>query len=195
MVYKVIVTDSSPSIQKAVKMALSDSEFEIYAFDDGKEVMERLSQINPDAVFLRLSILPKDGYEAGRYLKSQEQFKKTSLILLKGVFEPLDRERVAELDYDEIVQVPFASERFAQLVRDIIERKNDPQTLPEVLEMDEISSPELQTELDAGIKAFVRQEFLEVERELEKRIKAQLLSEIKAWLLNKLEEIKQERKS
>jgi len=194
MVYKVIVADSSPSIQKAVKMAFSDSEFEIYPFDDGQEVMEHLNQINPDAVLLRLSILPKDGYKVGRYLKSQEQFKKTSLILLKGVFEPFDKEIVAELNYDEIVQVPFDSERLVRLVRDIIERKNDPQTLPEELELDDISDPELQTELDARIKAFVRQEFLDVERELEKRIKAKLLSEIKAWLLSKLEEIKRERK-
>lgn len=190
MTYKLIVADDSPSVQKAVKMAFSDSEIEIYPFNDGQEAIQNLSQINPDAVLLRLSLPPQDGYEVGRYLKSQEQFKKTPLVLLHGVFEPVDREKIVELDYDEIVKVPFASEKLAELVRDLIERKNDPQTLPEELKLDEISIPELQTELEAKVKALVKKETLDMERELEKRVKTQLLSEIKSWLLNQLEEMK-----
>lgn len=146
MVYKLIVADSSPTIQKTVKMAFSDSEFEIYAFNDGIEVMNSLGQISPDAVLLNLFLPRRDGYEVGFFLKSQEEFKQTSLILLKGAFDPLDKKRIAGLDYDEIVQEPFDSERLVSIVRELIEQKKDPQTLPEEPVLDEIPLPEASSE-------------------------------------------------
>lgn len=179
MVYRVIVADSSPSVQKAVKSAFSNSEFEIYAFEDGREILRHLSQIRPDIVLLRLTLPPDSGYEVARYLKSQEEFKKASLILLKGAFEQLDKKKMAELEYDDLIRVPFDSKNLVRIVQKRVESRNDPQTLPEEIDLDEISCPEGQAGLDKEIKALVRKEILEAVRELEKRIKA--------WLLNKLE--------
>lgn len=212
MAYKLIVADRSPSVQKAIQMAFSDSEFEIYPFDDGLEVVESLSQINPDAVLLSLSLPHKDGYEVGFLMKSQEKFRHISLILLKGAFEPLNKEKIAGLDYDEIVQEPFDSERLVRMVRDLIEKKRNPQTLPEEPLLDEVPvtesslnpeeedstiealsqdvaisgkkslsshSPEWKAVVEENVKDLVREEILNVERELEKRIRAKVLAELK----------------
>lgn len=194
MAYKVIVADSSPSIQKAVQIALSEAEFEVYPFADGHEVLKYLRQINPDVVFLRLSLPSLGGYEVGRFLRSQAQFKNTFLILFKGVFEPLDRERIAELDFDEIIQLPFASEKLSRLVLNFLERKDSPQTLPEEPIRGGFYEPKVGEELENKIKELVKKETLEVERQLEKKIKAQCLSEIKSWLRKELEEIRRDKK-
>lgn len=228
MAYKLIVADSSSSVQKAIQMAFSNSDYEIYPFEDGLEVMKSLSQINPDAILLSLSLPHKDGYEVGRYLRNQEQFKQTSLVFLKGAFDPIDTERIAGLDYDEIVHEPFDSERLAQLVRDIIEGKKDPQTLPEEHLLDEIPltqhnsepkkneshnstfstdilhteeesyasfSPKLKEEIEGKIRELVKQETVDVERELEKRVSKRVLSELKEWLRQELEDIKRQLKN
>lgn len=137
--YKMIIADCSSSVQKAIELAFPGSEFEIYPFQDGLSVLESLSQINPDAILLSLSLPAKDGYEVGRYLRSQEQFKKTALLFLKGAFEPLDLEKIASLNSDGIVQKPFDSEKLALMVREIIDRKRDPLTFPEEPLFDEIS--------------------------------------------------------
>lgn len=212
MIYKIIVAVSSPSVQKAIQMAFPESEFEIYPFADGIEVMKSSSQIVADAVLLSLSLPPNDGYEVGFHLKRQEKFKQIPLILLKGAFEPLDRKKIADLDFDEIVEEPLDSEGLVHRVRNLIEGSKQIQTLPEEPALEEIPAPESEpnppekepqigiepqdsvpssektlsafpSEWEAKIKEIVRdlmrEEILDVERELEKRIKAQVSIEQK----------------
>ncbi|UCC39423.1 MAG: response regulator [Candidatus Aminicenantes bacterium] len=223
MAYKLIIAHDSPSIQKAIHMAFPASKFDLIIFEEGTDIMKALSQIKPDAVLLNLSLFQKDGYKIGRFLKGREEFKQTSLFLLKGAFEPLDAEKMAGLEYDKIIEEPFDSEKLAEMVQDTIEGKKDPQTLPEeplpkethvapqAVELEPkkfdpgTSSPESRpkagthapaasNELDAGkeekLRSIVRQEILEVERELEKRLKTQVFVEIKEWVEQELDRIR-----
>lgn len=190
--YKLIVADNSPSVRKVVQMAFPEADFEVYPFEDGMGVMNSIHSINPDAVLLSFSLPGKDGYEVGSYLRSQEKFKQTALVLLKGAFEPLDKEKIAGLEHDGIVQEPFDSERLVRVVRELIEKKKKPKTLPE--ELDEVPLTESQAEkrslypeewreeVEEKIRTAVRQEILGVQRELEKRVKAQVVAEIKSIL-------------
>jgi len=193
MAFKVIVADSSPSVQRAAKVAFSDSKFEIYPFADGQEVLRHLSQIEPDVVLLRLSLPPENGYDLAGRIKAEEKLKGIPLILLKGVFEEIDEKKIAELEYDEMIQLPFDSGKLVSLVQDLIDKRNDPQTLPEEIELDEITGPEIQAGFDEKVQSQVRKEIHEAEKELVERIKDRLLPEIKSWLLQKLEEDKKER--
>jgi len=200
MAYKLIVADSSPSVQKVVQMAFPAPDFEIYPFEDGLDLLESIGQINPDAILLSLSLPSKDGYEIGRYLRSREDFRKTALVLLKNAFEPVDPDRIRALDYDEMVQKPFDSEDLARLVRDAIDRKKGPQSFPEEAFLDENPAsgtlplfeepgfhpspmpPLPDEEREERIRESIREEILSVERELEKRLKASLRAEMKDWL-------------
>ena len=231
MSYKVIVADASPSVQKVVQMAFPEWGFEIYPFEDGNEVVESLERINPDAVLVSLSLAGRDGYDVGAFLKSREEYKKTTLILLRGTFEPLDYDHLAGLDYDKIVQKPFDSEALAGAVLEIVDKKKCPATLPEEPILEEPVTAEKREELagcksetgaqseaqaagidkpgtvphdhpqtsdaapaasfftnrgaadiDLAIKKAVREEILAVERELEKRLRAELSAELKRRL-------------
>lgn len=184
MNHKIIVADSSPSIQKLIQMAFPDTEFEIFPFNDGQEVLDSLSQINPDAILLNLSLPQKDGYELGEHIKNQEAFNKVPLILIKEAFEPLDQERLEKFEYDQLVQKPFDSDALVQRVRTAIEERKIPLTLPEEPVWEEESSVEMKVELDERARELVRKEILGVQRELEKRIKARVLAELKMWLIN-----------
>jgi DNA-binding response OmpR family regulator len=196
MAYKLILADSSPSVQKVVRMAFAAPDFEVYAFEDGLEAVSQLGEIGPDALLLSLSLPLKDGYEVGRELAGREDFKKMGLIFLKNIFEPVDPDRIRGLEYDAIVQKPFDSERLALLVRDLIDRKKGPHTYPEEFMIEEmpptgsLPAPEdpgpqfspVDEDVEEKIKAVVREEILATERELEKRLRASLLAELKGWL-------------
>lgn len=200
MPYKVILADASPSVQKVVLMAFSEREFEVHTVEDGLQAIESLARINPDAVLLSLALPSRDGYEVGRYLRSREDFRKAGLVLLKNAFEPVDAERLRGIDYDEIVQKPFDSERLARLVRDIIDHKKTPPSFPEEALIEDApadaaiplfkekefvpppSSSQAEDELEGKIRNMLRDEALSVERELEKRLKASLRAEFREWL-------------
>jgi DNA-binding response OmpR family regulator len=201
MPYKLIVADNSGMIQKVLQLALSRPDFEVFPFDDGEAVVKSLSQIKPDVVLVSLSLPSKDGYEVGVYLRSQEEFSQASLILFRGAFEAVDQEKLSRFSYDEMVQKPFDSEKLVQLVRDTIDKKRGPGTFPEEPSLDEISLvkdefyseknspqdtllsisplPHDLAEIEEIVRGIVKREVLEVERELEKRIRAQVRAELK----------------
>jgi DNA-binding response OmpR family regulator len=200
MPYKVILAETSPSVQKVIQMAFPEPEFEVHTIEDGLQAIESLPRINPDAVLLSLALPSRDGYEVGRYLQSQEDFRKAGLVLLKNAFEPVDSERLRGIDYDEIVQKPFDSENLARLVREIIDRKKTPHSFPEEALIEDAPAEDViplfrekefvppplssrpEDEVEEKVRNMLRDEILLVERELEKRLKASLRAEFMEWL-------------
>jgi DNA-binding response OmpR family regulator len=184
MGYKVIVADDSPSTQKLIQMAFSGAALDVVPFVDGQQVMDSIDQIAPDAIILNLSLPLKDGYELGEIIRGRTEFDQVPLILLKDAFEPVDKERLGAIGYDELIQKPFDSEALAQKLQAFIEAKKIPNTLPEEPVLVERPVPDWKLELDDSIKGLVKQEILQMERELEKRVKARIVAELKMWLIN-----------
>jgi DNA-binding response OmpR family regulator len=201
MTCKVIIGDASPSVQKVVQMALPTPHFELHPFEDGLELLQSLGRVNPDAVLVSFSLPGRDGYEVGRYLRSREDFRRTALLFLRNAFETLDLERLRGIDYDEIVQKPFDSEKLAQTVRETVDRKKSPHSFPEesiledvpptgaipLFEESEFAPPARSyssgtVEVEEKLRRLLQEEILSMERELEKRLKATLRSEVQSLL-------------
>jgi DNA-binding response OmpR family regulator len=185
MPYKLLVAHNSPSVLKAILLAFPEPEYEVYPFKSGVEVMQELNQIAPDAILLSQTLHQENGFEIGRYLKEQEKFKQIPLILFYGAFETVHEENFAGFIYDKLVQEPFDSEKLVQTTLELIERRKGPQTLPEEPDLDNIPLDGERILLDGDIKEFVRKEIYEAEKELEKRIRARVLAEVRNFLSRK----------
>ena len=200
MPYRIVVADPSPSVQKAVQAVFPEPDFKFYVFEDGRELVDALLSIRPDTVILGLSLPGMDAYEVGRFLNGREEFRNVPLFFLKGTFELFNSDKAADIPHDGVIQKPFDSEKLALTVREAIDRKLSPPTMPEepfpeVPLPDTASAapdarPEPSAPPDAGVKAhpdalrstvrdLVRTEVLEMERELEKRITARVLVELR----------------
>ncbi len=183
MGYKIIVGDDSPSTQKIIQMAFSAAELDVFPFSDGQQLMDSLDQLNPDGILINLSLSGKDGYELGKHIREIEEFDQVPLVLLKEAFEPVDKERLEAFEFDGLIQKPFDSEALAQELRAVIEGRKIPTTLPEEPVWEEKSSGS-KGELNKKARDLVKREVLEMERELEKRIKAKIITELKMWLID-----------
>ncbi|MGB7296774.1 MAG: response regulator [Candidatus Aminicenantales bacterium] len=200
MPYKVILADPSPSVQKVMQMAFAEPEFKVQTIEDGLQVIEALGRIDPDAVLLSPNLPSRDGYEVGHYLRSRKELRNVVLILIKNAFEPLDGEKLNGLECDAIIQKPFDSERLVRLVRETVDRNKVPPSFPEESLIEDVPSagvlslfkeeefipPPLSSrsreDLEDRVRILLREEILLVERELEKRLKASLRSDLKEWL-------------
>ena len=194
MPYKIIVADASPSVQKTAALVFAEPEFRVYPFEDGATLLESVSGIQPDALLVSLSLPGRDGYEVGRTLRSRKELATVPLIGLKGTFESLDTDRNPPADYDEIVQKPFDSERLAAVVRELIARKTGPTSLPEEplrpAAGRDPGAPEPAAPAktgpaaaaDRGLKDWVREEMVGMEREIEKRVRARVVADLKEWM-------------
>ena len=194
MPYKIIVADPSPSIQKAAQLVFSEPEFRVFIFEDGASLLESIAGIGPDALVVSLTLPGREGYDIARTLRSSKELASVPLVGLRGTFECLDGDKNAPSDYDEVVPKPFDSDRLAAVVRELIARKMGPSSLPEepvwpgetrVLEgvprdAQGASAPER-----AGgpqIRDVVRDEIVAMEREIEKRVRAHVLADLKEWM-------------
>ena len=201
MPYRIVIADPSPSVQKAVQTVFPEPDFKLCFFDDGRELVDALPLIRPDTVLLGLSLSGMDAFEVGRFLAGCEEFRNVPIFFLKGTFELFDHDSAGNIPYDGVIQKPFDSETLASTIREAIERKLTPRTMPEepfpealvpaagspasFVERPALSGPPdawlkpLPDPLRSAVRELVRTEILEMERELEKRITIRVLAELK----------------
>jgi DNA-binding response OmpR family regulator len=183
--YRIIVADPSPSVQKSAQLAFAEPEFKVYPFEDGASLLASVGDVRPDALLVSLTLPGRDGYEVGRALRSRKELETVPLIGLKGTFEGLDADRNPPGDYDEVVQKPFDSERLAAVVRELIARKTGPSSLPEEPAWPSAGDT-AQTPAAAAaapsLKNLVREEIVGMEREIEKRVRARVVADLKEWM-------------
>ena len=181
MPYRLIVAENSHSVRKTIETAFPSSEFSIRYFENGEELANQLKDMRFDAILLNIYIPDKDGYDIAKMVRENKNFQSVPLIFLKGAFDWFDVRRVSGLNYDGIITEPFDSEALVCYVRELIEDRKDPETLPEELPLpaETKSEFELPTDIEARIERIINRKIHEIERNAEKRIKAGILQEKK----------------
>jgi DNA-binding response OmpR family regulator len=187
--YKIVVADPSPSVQKAAQLAFAEPEFRVAVYDDGASLLEAVAAGAPDALVVSLTLPGREGYDVARTLRSRKELAAVPLIGLRGSFECVDGDRNVPPDYDEVVAKPFDSERLAAVVRELIARKTGPSSLPEepvwlggptALRATPPPAPDAAAASD--VRALVREEIGGMEHEIEKRVRARVLADLKEWM-------------
>jgi DNA-binding response OmpR family regulator len=187
--YKIIVADPSPSVQKAAQLAFAEPEFRVFVFEDGSSLLESVTGIGPDALVVSLTLPGREGYEVARTLRSRKTLATVPLIGLRGAFECIDSDKTIPPDYDEVVAKPFDSERLAAVVRELIARKTGPSSLPEepawpgeARGQAAALAPSSTAGEGPRVREIVREEIGDMEREIEKRVRARVLADLKDWM-------------
>jgi len=195
MAYKLIIADASPSVQKAVQLAFAAPDWEVLPYDNGLELTKMIFDVHPDGLLVSLSLPGLDGYGVGRFLRKQEEFRETALVFLKGSFETFDAEKAAGTEYDEVVQKPFDSNKLAVRMKNLIDARGEhlgfpespipaePATAQPPADISAETPPAVPAEdMEKRLQAWLKRELVEVEREVEKRVRTQIVAELKKWM-------------
>ncbi len=210
MPYKIIIADESPSAQRAVLLAFPEPEFQLFPFENGLELIKAVPEIRPDACLIGLSLSGHNGYDVALVLRRRPETRGIPLFFLKGTFESFDEEKTGGIEHEAVIVKPFDSGKLVNLVKEAIERRTTPVSLPEepVLERIEESAPSPLPSGDPGgsglpsenaarrsgieseslqgtkhqipesqIRKWIKAEVYELEKELERRIRAWILAE------------------
>lgn len=176
----VFAADSSPSLLESIHISFQSAGFDIYTSRIGGEVMKLISETEPDVILLGLSLPGKNGYELARGINQHDKFREIPLFLLTGTFEEADSRQLSGLAYEDVITGPVDTGALAARIKDILNEKSEPKSLPE--EPESVLHPEghfhfekawqeKEKEFREFIAKTVRKEVLEAERELEKRLK------------------------
>lgn len=119
---RILVADDSLTIQKVIRLALSNEGYEIHAVADGNEVIQQVSLFRPDIVLVDVSLPGKTAFEIKRELNEQEDFKTIRFILMSSAFEKVDEAQVQAVQFHGRLTKPFDPAFLRQVLIDVLEQ-------------------------------------------------------------------------
>src|SRR3954469_4431163 len=104
---KLLVADDSLTIQKVIRLALSNEGHEIQTVSDGNDAIQQISLFRPDAVLIDVSLPGKSAFEVKRETNQLEDLSEVRFILMSSAFEKVDEVQLEEVQFHGRLTKPF----------------------------------------------------------------------------------------
>lgn len=118
---KVIIIDDDVKLQELLKEYLNDYNYDITAFYDGNEIVEKIRKVQPDIIILDIMLPGRDGMEL---LKDIRKSYSVPVIMLTAKGEDTDRIIGLELGADDYIPKPFNPRELLARMKAVMRRTN-----------------------------------------------------------------------
>ena len=117
---KLLVADDSLTIQKVIRLALSNEGYEIQAVSDGNDASQQMNLFRPDVVLIDVSLPGKSAFEVKRDTNQQPHLKNIRFILMSSAFEKIDEAQANETGFQGRLTKPFDPAHLRQVLTDVL---------------------------------------------------------------------------
>ncbi len=107
---KVMVIDDSKTIRRSAETLLKKAGCEVVTATDGFEALAKITEHNPDIIFVDIMMPRLDGYQTCALIKNNKNFKSTPVIMLSSKDSIFDRARGRIVGSEEYLTKPFSRE-------------------------------------------------------------------------------------
>jgi len=114
---KVMVIDDSNTIRRSAEIFLGQAGCEVVLAEDGFDAMAKITDHEPDVIFVDIMMPRLDGYQTCTLIKKNSRFKNTPVIMLSSKDGLFDRARGRMVGSDEYLTKPFTKDSLLQAVR------------------------------------------------------------------------------
>ncbi|MCM2321715.1 MAG: response regulator [Oligoflexia bacterium] len=104
---KLLVADDSLTIQKVIRLALSNEGYEIQAVSDGNDAIQQILLFQPDVVLVDVSLPGKTAFELKREANDHPDLQDVRFVLMSSAFEKVDEDQVTEVEFHGRLTKPF----------------------------------------------------------------------------------------
>jgi DNA-binding response OmpR family regulator len=118
---KVLLADSSVTIQKVVELVLQDKGFELKAVNSGGEALAALESFSPDMVIADIKLQDINGYELAEKVRSSAVTQNVPVLLITGAFDPIDEELREKSGANDSIIKPFESADLLEKINALLE--------------------------------------------------------------------------
>lgn len=123
---KILLVEDNPDDIELTKMSLQKTgcmdRSELDVANDGKEAIDRLGDSNVvsyDLILLDLDIPKKNGFDVLEYIKKNDGFKSTSIVVLTSSEENKDIVKAYRLGADSYICKPVNFDDFSNVIKEI----------------------------------------------------------------------------
>jgi len=115
---KVMVIDDSNTIRRSAEIFLNQAGCEVILAQDGFEALSKITDHEPDVVFVDIMMPRLDGYQTCSLIKRNAKYRSTPVIMLSSKDGLFDRARGRMVGSDQYLTKPFTKDTLLTAVRE-----------------------------------------------------------------------------
>ena len=115
---KVLVIDDSNTIRRSAEIFLRQAGFSVILADDGFDALAKISDHQPQVIFVDIMMPRLDGYQTCALIKQNPLLKSTPVIMLSSKDGVFDRARGRLAGSDRYLTKPFTREALVDAVKE-----------------------------------------------------------------------------
>ena len=117
---KVMVIDDSKTIRRTAETLLKKAGCEVVTATDGFEALAKITDQNPDVIFVDIMMPRLDGYQTCALIKKNQNYKNTPVILLTSKDGLFDRARGRIVGSDRYLTKPFTKDELLSAIQQLV---------------------------------------------------------------------------
>lgn len=114
---KVMVIDDSNTIRRSAEIFLQQAGCEIILAEDGFDALAKITDRQPDVIFVDVMMPRLDGYQTCALIKKNSRFKATPVIMLSSKDGLFDKARGRIVGSNEYLTKPFTKDTLLTAVQ------------------------------------------------------------------------------
>ena len=115
---KVMVIDDSKTIRRTAETLLKKAGCDVVTATDGFEALAKITDQNPDLIFVDIMMPRLDGYQTCALIKKNPNYRDTPVILLTSKDGLFDRARGRIVGSDRYLTKPFTKDELLGAIRE-----------------------------------------------------------------------------
>lgn len=124
---RILIVDDEQPICEALSALLRDEGFVVDYETDSRFVLSHCQAFRPDLVILDYRMPIQSGVEVIRLLRSHDEFRSLSIVMVIGVNTEEDKVAALELGADDYIIKPYSPKELAARVRAVLRRASSPE--------------------------------------------------------------------
>lgn len=117
---KLLVADDSLTIQKVIRLALSNEGYDIQTVSDGDDATQQIAVFRPDVVLIDVSLPGKSAVEVKKIVDDHGNPKDVRFVLMSSAFEKVDEEQVQRVHFHGRLTKPFDPAHLRRVLTDVL---------------------------------------------------------------------------
>ena len=118
---RVLVVDDDPAIvEMLVELLERDGRFEVQTAETGFDAGLRTREFRPDVIVLDYMLPDINGNAVCKSIRSDESLEDVKIIIVSGVVDPEDVDKLREDGADDFLQKPFSIEQLVNRITELV---------------------------------------------------------------------------
>ena len=125
MSQKIYIVEDEPDIRETLKYNFSNEGFQVFTAPDGEEALSNIKNVLPDVLILDLMLPGVSGLDVCKSIRSDDDIRDMSIIMLTAKGEEIDRVIGFELGADDYVTKPFSVRELILRVKVLLKKQRE----------------------------------------------------------------------